>query len=119
MRRWCFLLCAALVGCKTAARYEVTTVVRAEQARDVQRDARYRYVLTGLTASASARTDTVEAIDLASRTMNELVTKAQLKANQTLIDVTLEEGVVDRDGEPGIRVVTIRADVIEIVGARR
>lgn len=110
------VICAsALLGCSTSVRYGSTVVLRADQARELGRDGRFRYLATGLTASGHARVDDPASADLAARVMDALVAKARLGPNQALSDVTLEQGLVEESGKPATRVVTLRADVVEFL----
>ncbi|MEZ4224597.1 MAG: hypothetical protein R3B13_26845 [Polyangiaceae bacterium] len=111
--RWLLLLALGSVwGCSSSLRYGSTLQIHADQARAPQ-DSKFRYVQTGLSASASAPVTEARSAELGVQAMNELVARAHLGPNQALLDVTVEEGVVEADGKPSIRVVTLRADVVE------
>jgi hypothetical protein len=109
------LLGATTMGCSTSVRWGSVTVLRANQARELGGSGRFRYVATGLTASDHASVEDPTSADLATRVMDALVAKAHLGPNQALSDVTLEDGVIEQDGRPATRVVTLRADVVEFL----
>lgn len=68
----------------------------------------------GLTGSAHAVAGSQKSKALGRAAMDALVGKAKLKANQALVDVTIEQGTV-YDGGTVTHVVTLRGDVVEFL----
>jgi len=117
-----FLLgCVVSTGCGTQVIYTTKTTYIANQAEDAWQDSRYVYIATGLSGTASAPAGSAESKELGRQAMDRLVSKAQLKRNQALVGVTLEQGVVGGGHDGPVRIVMLRGDVIEFVprGGRR
>jgi hypothetical protein len=106
----------AAAGCAKVS-YSTETKLWVNQVSNLWQDANYRYVATGLMASAHAEAGSAESRNVGRLAMDELVTKAHLKANQALVDVTIEQGWVLKGGK-ATRVVTLRGDVIEFLPAK-
>ncbi len=103
-----------LLGCSVTTTYETTTTLYPTRVEGAFRSHRYRLVGTGLTGSAHAPVDDPASTRLATQAMDALVTAAKLAPGQALTGVTLEEGLVEVPGKAAIRVVTLRADVVEL-----
>lgn len=115
-----FLVVMALFTASGCVRthYVTQTTVYANQSSGLWREANYRYVSTGLTGSASAEAGSHESKSLGRAAMDRLVAAARLGPNQTLVDVTIEEGWVLKS-LTNYKLVTIRGDVIEFVGVAK
>lgn len=105
----------AVTACSPVTTSYVTkTTIQANKVTNLWRDARYRYVAFALMSSASATAGSEESKSLGRVAMDGLVKKANLRANRALVDMTVEEGDVLKNGKL-IRVVTLRGDVVEFL----
>lgn len=118
MRPTQLLLIAACLcaGCSTTVHYGSTVTLRADQVKQLGAHP-FKLVATGLSASAHAPVDDPRSAELAIAAMDRLVAQAKLHPNQALSNVSLEQGVVEEVGKPAVRVVTLRADVVEFLPA--
>ena len=114
------ILLAALtlvsLGCSSVTfRNEFSTVteVHGRQTLGGFKPGTWRWVKTGLVASAAAPPSSEDGARLGQIAMDKLVKKAKLGPNQLLVNVTVERGEAFF-GSATKAVVTIRADVIEL-----
>ena len=116
--RWHMLVgVAALAAFTTGCSKTIFTTERTlhvNQTANLWHDASFKYVRTGLMASAAAEPGSPESKALGRTAMNLLVAQAKLGPNQALVDVTLEEGLAVK-GSDAREVITLRGDVIEFM----
>ena len=107
-----FLAACLSFGCSTSVQYGSSVTLRANQARDLGEHP-FKLVAAGLSASAHAAVDDPKSAELAIQAMDALVAQAKLGPNRALTNVTFEQGLIEEEGKPAVRVVTLRADVVE------